>query len=524
MLMPKLGWPNGLAPKQWSALLALLITLFTLWWLYPGTLSSLVLRWGQLDESYSHGWIVVAVCLFMALRASSRLALGRPNLWALPVLGVMILLWLVSDAVDIIIVQQLLLPMMFWTTLWFVGGWSYAKGLLFVVGFSYFAIPIWDYLIPALVQLTVVVVAQWVALIDIPLLIEGHRITIPSGQFVVADGCSGIRYFVVSLAFSVLYGAIYKLPTSQRIWIVVIGALVGLAANWIRVYALILIGSATQMQSSLMQDHEYFGLGVFAACLFLYSWGLGRLLPVQTSPEATANLEQAPQAVESDNHDASGQSESSDEQTTPSPFPWLSGAALLLVMVGSFALVHHGGGRLYQSQPSERFERSSALTQVDWQHQLLAEPQRAAHQQIFQLVSQPPAYVLVAHYHLQQPKQDFLPYRTWFNETQWMSLQQGQIDLGRDVTGSYRKLEQRDSGEQWNLLYWFEVGSYLGRNRFEAKLLELLALLKGRQDARLLMVAQRCTNHCSEELKTLIEALGQHPELGPQHVIRGVRE
>lgn len=56
-------------------------------------------------------------------------------------------------------------------------------------------------------------------------------------------------------------------PPSLAMATIFIAAALGLLANWLRIYILVLIGYHTEMQSSLMNDHETFGWVVFAFIL-----------------------------------------------------------------------------------------------------------------------------------------------------------------------------------------------------------------------------------------------------------------
>ena len=43
-----------------------------------------------------------------------------------------------------------------------------------------------------------------VRVIAIPAVIDGNSIFVPDGEIVIADGCSGLRYFTISLAIAYL--------------------------------------------------------------------------------------------------------------------------------------------------------------------------------------------------------------------------------------------------------------------------------------------------------------------------------
>jgi exosortase/archaeosortase family protein len=107
-------------------------------------------------------------------------------------------------------------------------------------------------------------VGSLVKTIDMPAVIDGNSIFIPSGEIVIADGCSGLRYFTISLAIGYVISYLNGYTGRKLITTLAVAALIGLFTNWLRIFLLVIIGHETNMQSSLMSDHEYFGWILFA--------------------------------------------------------------------------------------------------------------------------------------------------------------------------------------------------------------------------------------------------------------------
>nr|WP_323128560.1 archaeosortase/exosortase family protein [Marinobacter salsuginis] len=127
------------------------------------------------------------------------------------------------------------------------------------------SLPIWADLIPILVDMATIVVGSAVSAMGITALIEGSNITLAYGRLVIADGCSGIGF----LAIAMLLGAFTAILNDYR-WrgwamIMSISIVLALVINWVRIIALVLIADWTNMESSLVREHELFGWIVFAA-------------------------------------------------------------------------------------------------------------------------------------------------------------------------------------------------------------------------------------------------------------------
>src|SRR5690625_7499651 len=69
-----------------------------------------------------------------------------------------------------------------------------------------FVIPVWGSLNGVLLNISSTVVGELVRVIGMPARVEGDRILIPYGHIIIADGCSGLRSFVLLLMLGYLLG------------------------------------------------------------------------------------------------------------------------------------------------------------------------------------------------------------------------------------------------------------------------------------------------------------------------------
>src|SRR5690606_34589281 len=104
---------------------------------------------------------------------------------------------------------------------------------------------------------------EMVRAIKMPAIIDGNSIYIPFGHILIADGCSGLRYFVIALAIGYIISYLNRYNEKRLLVVLAAAAAIGLLANWIRIFILILVGYQSEMQSSLMGDHEMFGWILF---------------------------------------------------------------------------------------------------------------------------------------------------------------------------------------------------------------------------------------------------------------------
>ncbi len=220
--------------------------------------------------TYSHGLLIVAISMWLMWRQRDAIndAATEKGWWAIPALLAALFLWTLSFAASVAIGVEALLPAVLWLTVAAVFGLKIALCLIFPIGFLYFAIPAWDLINGVLLAGTVSVVDGILDLLRVPAFIQGNNVQIPSGAFEIAGGCSGLHFFIVTLAIGALYGHLYYRRFSNKALLIGIAALFALLTNWLRVSTIIIAGHLTEMQSFLVKvDHYYFGWVLFGLML-----------------------------------------------------------------------------------------------------------------------------------------------------------------------------------------------------------------------------------------------------------------
>jgi exosortase A len=260
--------------------------------LWP-TVHSLAGYWADSDNrTYTHGYLVAAICAWLVWRARPRLnSAPLQPFWPAVVATVACGgLWYVSWVSGIQVGHQVLLPVIL--VLAVTGGLGLRGGaaVAFPVGYIYFAIPVWDAINHQLQALTTKGVTLLIRATGVPAYIEGNFVHIPSGTFEIAGGCSGLHFFIVALAIAVLYGETDREPLRNRLLLALIAAVMAIVMNWVRVYTIIVNGHLTDMQGYLVRvDHYKFGWVLFAVLLVLYFWIAHRFVPLGAEPASRAS-------------------------------------------------------------------------------------------------------------------------------------------------------------------------------------------------------------------------------------------
>ncbi len=267
--------------KAWlSSLPAIVVLSAALTALFWPTVLTLLDAWRDTDNlTYTHGYLIAAMCGWLLIRASRSIdGVGTPDWRMVVALGLLSLGWLLFYRAGIEVAHQILLPAMAIVAACAAFGVVNGRKLGFAFAYLYFAVPVWSMGNEILQAITVLAVRILLQISAIPAYVTGNLVHIPSGVFEIAGGCSGLHFFIVALAIAAIYGEIHRDSLRVRLQQVALAALLAMASNWVRVYVIILAGHLTDMRHFLITvDHYYFGWFLFVITMSLFFWLAGRM-------------------------------------------------------------------------------------------------------------------------------------------------------------------------------------------------------------------------------------------------------
>lgn len=236
--------------------------------LWPSA-ASLYEVWRDIHD-YQHGFLLAPAAIVwfaLALRRCGSLPV-RPDLRGAVVLAVALAAWIVMRTANSVAAHQLLFPLCVWFAIWAAAGWPLARRLIAPVAFLYFATPVWEYALPLLQRLSVSVTETTLGWLGISAQVHEYTVTIPGGSFQIIEGCSGKRYFMVTLAVAVLAAALNHLRGLRAIGFVLACGALALLANWLRIVIVIHAGYTYGMQTYLVAvEHLTLGNVIFVLLL-----------------------------------------------------------------------------------------------------------------------------------------------------------------------------------------------------------------------------------------------------------------
>lgn len=483
--LPRMAISTFLAVNKALPPRALPLALAVAWLiLFGATFADLWTRWVRWDGDLAHGIPTMALFFYLlwktgAWPTQSILTPVTERAVTAVLLVSASLLWFLAFAVNLQIIEQLLLLPILILAYGFIYGWRTILRHRILLVFPIFAIPIWGSLNGVLLEGASLVVGELVRLAGMPAVIQGNSIYIPFGHILIADGCSGLRYFVVALTVAYLIGYLNGYREGKLLVILAVAAVLALITNWIRIFLLIVIGYKTQMESSLMADHEMFGWILF---------GVIFLPAIYFAPVVR-------------------QSAGSDQESKPS----IKSTAILGAL-GVMALGPLLGLILQVVFERSVFETDSVvdLTEAEPELRLPVEVRAPAGGATSAQMLSDRVFWRNDVYRREQLNQKLVPYLPrLYNHEHWLSP----IDEMRTV-GPHKVRYQVFSGKgntgRVAQLQWFNVGGYHTASSVQAKLWQVPATLRGQNHFAIVTLQAQCdARDCAGAEAVLYEAAQQ---------------
>jgi len=257
----------------WRAggLLVLLLALLLL--TFQETYRAIVEIWSR-SETFAHGFLIAPISLFLIWRMRADLALltPTPSLLGAPLLALLGFGWLLGEIAAVGVIQQLTVVAAVPALVIGVLGPQVAWRMAFPLAYLFFAVPIGEALVPPLMEFTARFTVEAVRLTGIPVYSEGLFLSLPSGDWSIVEGCSGVRYLIASLALGTLY-AYLTYASRWRQWaFIVCSAIAPIFANGLRAYIIVMLGHFSDMQLATGVDHLIYGWVFFGIVIFIMFW------------------------------------------------------------------------------------------------------------------------------------------------------------------------------------------------------------------------------------------------------------
>lgn len=458
-------------PKYWrmpSLVLLGLVTLslYSFWSGYQ----SMVDVWLR-SETFTHGFAILPISLYLIFRERFKLYRIAPKASVLG--GLMccgaVLLWWLGHLVDVLLVQHfaqvILLPLLCLTCF----GWSFVRQFWFPLLYLLFMVPAGEGLIPILQDVTAYMSVKGIQWVGIPVFWQGYSIEIPSGNFTVAEACSGMRYLIASVAVGVLYAYLTYQKWHKRLLMAIASVVVPIIANGIRAWGIIMLAHYSDYSLAVGFDHLIYGWAFFGVVIFVMFWIGSFWADTEPSHDRVELIARC-------HHDSYDY--------------WLK-VALLMVLVLQLPLLGNWGLQRLNQSPAD-FQLATLqdevyqpveLGAVPWQPQFLgASQQHMSHYQLQQQLYD----VYIGGYVQQQQHQELINTQ---NSIYDLSFGLHVSSSMQQVNGQWleERVYQRE-GATFVVWYWYWIAGHKTTSEIKGKLFELVGQLQGRPQTAVVAV------------------------------------
>ena len=225
-------------------------------------------------RTYTHCLLIIPIALYLINRRRDALdfSLAKANLTAAIFACVLAVGWYIGVKLKINFVQHAAIVTLLPTLFFAVFGVQFSRPILFPLLYLLFAIPVGDFLVPALQDITADFSVAMLRLTGLPVYFEGLYIYIPKGSFVVAEACSGINYLIASIALGFLYAHLQYRSMTRKVIFIALSFIIPILANGLRAYGIIMIAHLSDMKYAVGVDHLVYGWLFFGFVILLLFW------------------------------------------------------------------------------------------------------------------------------------------------------------------------------------------------------------------------------------------------------------
>jgi len=223
------------------------------------------------SATFNHAFLIAPICAYLIwLRRHLLLAQPlRPDYRGLLLLAAASAAWLPAHVSGTLVVQQFAFVAMVQALVWTVIGIRAARTIAFPLFYLFFAVPFGEFMVAPLQDFTADFVVRALQMLGIPVFLDGIFISIPSGNFEVAEACAGVRFLIATVALGVLCSNVFYRTWWRRAILIAVSVAVPIVANGLRAFGIVMLAHMSDMRVAVGVDHLVYGWIFFAFVTFL---------------------------------------------------------------------------------------------------------------------------------------------------------------------------------------------------------------------------------------------------------------
>lgn len=225
-------------------------------------------------SNYQYAFLIIPVAAYILWQSRSVLAQepitpAWPGIMPIVALAVA---WHLSRATSVQALEHIAAMMAIPAAVFAIVGTRFFSAAAFPLLLTLITIPIGELLVPPLMEVTADLSSLMLQIVGVPVQRQGMFLSLPGGDFKIADVCAGVNYLLAGSAVALLFSYWTYERASHRVFFVAIAAVVFVLGNSVRAFIVMLVASGTQLRYFAGYDHVVFGMIFFVALLLGLLW------------------------------------------------------------------------------------------------------------------------------------------------------------------------------------------------------------------------------------------------------------
>lgn len=236
---------------------------------YSDVLYWMYVRYTGVDSYYSHGFLIPALSSFLIWRKRNKLKDRKISAcwWGLALVALSLFVHIIGTFLYLFSISGFSILLLIIGVCLFTFGKEITRTIIFPLLLVIFMIPVPMAIIEIFsfpLKLFVTRLgAELIGLIGIPILREGFLISIPSGDLVVDNPCSGLRSLMAFLTLGAVVAYLEDISLTRKFCLFLMVIPLAIISNVVRLLILILIGHFWGINAAAPESIWHMGTGIF---------------------------------------------------------------------------------------------------------------------------------------------------------------------------------------------------------------------------------------------------------------------
>jgi len=244
-------------------LLLLVLILVSLVVFYPQNSIVFLDAWLN-SHSYSHGLLLLGMSFYLIAIKPNLISNSKGNYFFIILLLLLVFADILASVVKIDVISRFIFPCYLIAAIGAIFGTKNLSKVIIPLSLIFFAVPSWSIVSPIFQSIAAVAVANISSIIGIPTFIEGNHVSIPNGTFLIAEGCSGVRYILVAVSIALINSELSNYNIRHASISIISAFALAIVANWVRIQVIVIYAHLYGMDHSVVADHNTLGWIIFA--------------------------------------------------------------------------------------------------------------------------------------------------------------------------------------------------------------------------------------------------------------------